>query len=1130
MARDAAIRTRLARQKARLRQARRMVARSETMLRADAALRDAATPEAGIRAALEVLRVDLGADLAVLVRNDAQAGAVPLAVVPADAARADGRDGAHAPWPPAAAAVFAPRHATDLRRVGWRDALPGALTAAYRALICAPLAVPNEAGMALVMLAHRPAHFDQHAYRSLLDMAAMLAHALEQRRLRDRSAVFADLLAGGRLSDGAPDAPLDRAFHTVSRGLARVADWQSHVLAINGLLLTCATDEIDRVIDTVLARLGALTGVDRAYVFRRRADLLDNTHEWCAPGIAPMIRQLQDQPMALLDGHLAALLHGAPVQIPDLATLPEGSPARAVLEAQQIRSLLLVPFVRDGALRGFVGFDCVRGSRDFSTVEVQLLAGVATAVGAVLDRAEAEAALRRDRDQLRATFAAMPELVLELDANGIFTRCYAGTRTPTRLPPEKFLGRHFADVHPPDLVAVIRRLIAQADSGDGIDGVEFPVTVDGTRRWYHATAAARSQGPGGGGYVAVVRDVTNRHTAERQRRLLERASQVTPEAIVLADANRRIEWVNPAFERLTGWPLDAVRGRDPAEVLGSPATDRAEMARMVARVEARTPMQGEFIARTRAGEDIWLSVDVVPMLGPDGSFDGSIGVHRDITALKTSGERARRALLEGLDASVDAIGTTDVAGNFTYLNLAHREMFAIPATEPAGDINWSDLYDPERAAWLNTHAMPVLRRTGSWRGAVTGRRRDGREVQQDLSLSLQPDGGIMCISRDLTEQQRIAEERAGLREALQQAQQRDTVAQVAGGVAHDLNNLIAVIAGSLEVLEGTADAPDSPATPVLRRMRRAIETARTLTAGMARLGRADLPRGAQDLGRRLADAVDLLGSGRVSRHGVRVDLPDAPLTVWANPTELAQVVMNLALNACDSGTKDSPATVALTALPPGTPPPDRAPDAGTLPQAPVPLALFTVRDTGTGIPATVRPRLFERNYTTKGEAGTGLGLPIVAAILNDNHAALWVDTAPGAGTTMTVAWPIHPPDTAGDRIPGRAGLRLDAACTGDRVPGDLLSGLRVLVVDDLPDVAEVLAEMLEAAGAVAVAESDPHAAQDMLAEAPGLWSVLLSDLHMPGLDGLALARFAATLSPPVPTVIVTARPETLAHT
>jgi len=444
---------------------------------------------------------------------------------------------------------------------------------------------------------------------------------------------------------------------------------------------------------------------------------------------------------------------------------------------------------------------------------------------------------------------------------------------------------------------------------------------------------------------------------------------------------------------------------------------------------------------------------------------------------------------------------------------------------------WFETLHPEDAPGVMAKLNVLMQGASDKQSAVYRRRdRDGSwnwmQVHAGVS-ERDPDGiptalsGVSFnITAEMTARTQAQEEQAQLREDLQRAQQRDTVAQVAGGVAHDLNNLIAVIAGTTEMLE-LQSAGKTGLQDGLGRIRRSVDMARDLIAGLGGLVRPELPRGAQDLGKLLRNAVDLLGQRRIAQHNVRVELSEAGPPVWANPTEVAQVIVNLAINACDAGAPERPAMVTLATLPPGTSPPPRAPDAGVPPPTGVPMALFSINDTGGGITDDVRARMFRPNFTTKGKAGTGLGLLIVSTILQTNRAALWVDSTPGRGTTMTVAWPAAGPADANQ------GARNIATHLAAVPLPELLRDLHVLVVDDLADVAEVLADMLEAAGAVAVAISDPEEAAQALSEAPGLWSALVTDLHMEGMDGWALARHAATLSPPVPVVLVTARPDTL---
>lgn len=574
------------------------------------------------------------------------------------------------------------------------------------------------------------------------------------------------------------------------------------------------------------------------------------------------------------------------------------------------------------------------------------------------------------------------------------------------------------------------------------------------------------------------------------------------------------------------------------EAVGDPSTgfsrvhpeDRPHWLKINAEAFAkREPFSGE--ARIVAnGEIRWIRAESVPRELDNGSVIWE-GILVDITRLKETEARlkavllASRAFTWNLDLRTERVWNDELWTDPQQFNSSRSDRTLA---------SWLDEIYPEDKSGLNA-ALQALRQGLQDSQALTYRRRNRSGhwlwMQVHAGVSQRDADGtptiVSGVSFDITAQMtarlRAAEEQAQLREDLQRAQQRDTVAQVAGRVAHDLNNLNAVVAGTTEMLELQA-VGKVWLQEGLGRIRRSVAMARDLIAGLGGLVRPPLPRKEQDLGKLMEDAMGLLGQRRIARHEVRLDLPEACPSVWANPTEMAQVIVNLAINACDSGSPDRPATVTLAALPAGTTLPPRTPDAGVLPPAGAAMALFTIHDTGAGISDEIRGRMFRPDFTTKSEAGTGLGLLIVSTILQSNRGAMWVDSSPGRGSCMTVAWPTEAPASA-DADLGKDAEPRDVADTV--VPEDLLRDLRVLVVDDLADVADVLADMLDSAGAVAVAVSDPQAAAQVLAEAPEVWSVLVTDLHMNGMDGRALARHAAALSPPIPTVLITARRDML---
>lgn len=535
-----------------------------------------------------------------------------------------------------------------------------------------------------------------------------------------------------------------------------------------------------------------------------------------------------------------------------------------------------------------------------------------------------------------------------------------------------------------------------------------------------------------------------------------------------------------------------------------------------------------------AGQTRWVRADSVPRVIEDGTTVWE-GVLVDITDLKEAESRLQSVLaaaraytwrqdlgrrrsefdknwvaLEGHGPGVRDIASED------WIRSVHPEdatsvRAAVEALE-AGDIE-SDILTYRRRLkdgrwiWVQVHA------------GISERYADGRPA----ALS----GVTFDITREVERREAELAKQASLREDLQRAQKQETVARMAGSIVHELNNLIGLVQWSLELLDETPVAQRGERLP-LGALRRATDMSRDLAARLREISDRDLPRAQGDLRDLLPAALGLLGRARRERHSVRLDLPPVALPVWTNETEFLRVMLDLLIAACESGGGDpeSLARVKMTAAAPGALVPARRPDAGVDVPPHAAVSVISIKSTGSGLSPAAQARMFDRDFIPAVIAGPKWEAErsAVAEILQQNRAALWLQRAPDGGADAILAWPAEAMGAAGfARAAENPALVLD---TPERDP-DLLSGLQALVVDDLPDVAGVISEMLEAYGATVFAESDPSVARKLLALAPEEWSVLVTDLHMPGCGGDELARFARELAPPIPVVLVTARPEML---
>ncbi|MEO1192244.1 MAG: PAS domain S-box protein [Pseudomonadota bacterium] len=489
-------------------------------------------------------------------------------------------------------------------------------------------------------------------------------------------------------------------------------------------------------------------------------------------------------------------------------------------------------------------------------------------------------------------------------------------------------------------------------------------------------------------------------------------------------------------------------------------------------------------------------------LTPDG---GVVSVVTDITAMKQSeqllGERAA-----AMDAAQDGIAICDQHGAFVYLNSSHLRLFGYQQASEIMGRHWSVLYRDEQVDFLSREVVPALQQEGTWRGEVPGLGREGDLVAQEISLTLLPAGGLVSVTRDISERLKNERERSRMNEQLYAAQRHEAIGQLAAGFAHDFNNLLASVTGSASLLMD--ELPEgSMARAHAERILAAGARAGTMVERLLELGTRQSERRRLDLREPLAEAADLLRGGGPSRAAVRVQSPNAALYASADPTDVLQVLLNLAINAREaliSGHGQVELRLALAHRS------DLAEPCtlGQLDQERK-YALFTVTDNGPGIPQERLKRIFQPYFTTKGAAGTGLGLAVVASIVKTSRGAIRIDSQPGEGTCFQVFWPL---EQATDSKPRTAATNEEQS----------LEGMTILAVDDVGAVVQVIASLLESQGAEVATCDISSDALSAIEEDAAAWDLLITDYDMPGLSGLDLATRARELRPDLPILLCTA--------
>jgi signal transduction histidine kinase/CheY-like chemotaxis protein len=349
------------------------------------------------------------------------------------------------------------------------------------------------------------------------------------------------------------------------------------------------------------------------------------------------------------------------------------------------------------------------------------------------------------------------------------------------------------------------------------------------------------------------------------------------------------------------------------------------------------------------------------------------------------------------------------------------------------------------------------------------------------------------IFANALQHQRSESRRRELEGQLGHARQIESLGRLAGGVAHDLNNLLVPVMGYADIVRDELPA-DHPSQADLAHIRRASEQARGLTQQLLAFAR-----------RQVLDVqvIDLAHEAEAFRGVLRRLIPESidiacaadpdSGCVCADPTQVRQIIANLAINARDAMPQGGTITISITNAEL-----DEAYAAAHLGAKPGPYVRLAVRDTGVGMDAATQGHLFEPFFTTK-EAGkgTGLGLATVHGIVTQHGGHIEVMSAPGRGTTVTVYLPrTAAVAVAAPAVPAGA----DAKAPGDGVP------VTVLVVEDAEDVRTFVCRVLPPQGFRVLSAATPAEAFRIVRDAPLPISALLTDVIMPGLNGRELYR------------------------
>jgi PAS domain S-box-containing protein len=684
------------------------------------------------------------------------------------------------------------------------------------------------------------------------------------------------------------------------------------------------------------------------------------------------------------------------------------------------------------------------------------------------------------------------DAIIMIDPDGRIEMWSAGAERVFGHTPGEVVGRAFGEVCPGGAGAA-RAMTEESRRSGHAEGAGPCLRADGSTFWALTELAPILDDGRVRGYACVVRDNTASH---REEQLLQLAVDASPHGMVMVDERGRITLCNPRMaakfgyrqDELIGTPIDALL---PERYRSGHARHRAAFS---ADPHARPMGPGrDLFGLHREGHEFPVEIGLTPV-----TIEGRAHVLASVIDIseRKRGEHAlaeREARLRALmDHANDCITVLTTDGTIVDVNERMAETLGLTRDELIGKrISDVTALPPDQVMREFSADLPLgiagkgfFRRT-----ALKGP--GGKHVLMDFSLSEVKLGGedlFLSIGRDMTAYEHLQNQ-------LRQAQKMEAIGRLAGGVAHDFNNLLTVINGNVDILVDTGRM-SAEALDLLGDVRKAGDRASGLTRQLLAFSRKQMLKPS------IIDVPELVHSidrmlRRIMREDIRLEtaIGRDVSTVFADPGQLEQVIINLAVNARDA-----------------------MPDAGTLtievanthldatyvsehePVKPGPYVLIAVSDTGVGMAPEVRSRVFEPFFTTK-EAGkgTGLGLATVYGIVKQSGGFIWVYSEPGHGSTFKVYLPARSTQALPDTTAVEA--------------GPVGGSERIILVEDDELVRGVARRALAAHGYEILEAETPEQALGFASDADLDIDLLVTDVIMPGINGPALAQRIGTLRP-----------------